>query len=161
MKIKVILRTSIVYKNGKSPLMLRFIHERTSKQLSLGVSIEPCYWDKDAEIVTADCPERAALQSRIDSTLAGYRKRIQRLKSSWASLPPLTGPRESVHRVPHLDLWESGYIFDTFAGKKTAGIQTDAPPSEAHPLPSGSPDTAFYSERRKSPCHIRPFAAHF
>ena len=61
--------------------MLRFIHERTSKQLSLGVSIEPCYWDKDAEMVTADCPERAALQSQIASTLAGYRKKIQRLEA--------------------------------------------------------------------------------
>lgn len=74
MKIKVIHRTSIVYKNGKSPLMLRFIHERTSKRLSLGISVEPHYWDKDAEMVTADCPDRAALQSQIDSTLATYRK---------------------------------------------------------------------------------------
>ena len=81
MKIKVILRTNIVYKNGKSPLMLRFIHERTSKQLSLGVSVASCYWDKEAEMVTADCPERAALQSRIDSALAGYRKKIQRLEA--------------------------------------------------------------------------------
>ncbi len=81
MKIKVILRTNIVYKNGKSPLMLRFIHERTSKQLSLGVSVAPCYWDKEAEMVTADCPERAALQSRIDSALTAYRKKIQRLEA--------------------------------------------------------------------------------
>lgn len=61
--------------------MLRFIHERTSKQLSLGVSVASCYWDKEAEMVTADCPERAALQSRIDSALAGYRKKIQRLEA--------------------------------------------------------------------------------
>jgi len=45
------------------------------------VSIEPCYWDKDAEMITADCPERASLQSRIDSTLAGYRKKMQRLEA--------------------------------------------------------------------------------
>ena len=61
--------------------MLRFIHERTSKQLSLGVSVAPCYWDKEAEMVTADCPERAALQSRIDSALTAYRKKIQRLEA--------------------------------------------------------------------------------
>ena len=54
--------------------MLRFIHERTSKRLSLGISVEPHDWDKDAEMITADCPDRAALQSRIDSTLATYRK---------------------------------------------------------------------------------------
>ena len=74
MKIKAIHRSSIVCKNGKSPLMLRFIHERTSKRLSLGISVEPHDWDKDAEMITADCPDRAALQSRIDSTLATYRK---------------------------------------------------------------------------------------
>ena len=74
MKIKAIHRSSIVCKNGKSPLMLRFIHERTSKRLSLGISVEPHDWDKDAEMITADCPDRAALQSRIDSTLETYRK---------------------------------------------------------------------------------------
>lgn len=61
--------------------MLRFIHERTSKQLSLGVSVEPCYWDKEVEMLTADCPERVTLQSQIDSALAGYRKKIQRLEA--------------------------------------------------------------------------------
>lgn len=34
-----------------------------------------------AEMITANCPERAALQSQIDSTLAGYRKKIQRLEA--------------------------------------------------------------------------------
>lgn len=61
--------------------MLRFIHERTSKLLSLGVSVEPCYWDKEVEMLTADCPERITLQSQIDSALAGYRKKIQRLEA--------------------------------------------------------------------------------
>ena len=61
--------------------MLRFIHERTSKQLSLGVSVEPCYWDKEVEMLTADCPKRVTLQSQIDSALAGYRKKIQRLEA--------------------------------------------------------------------------------
>ena len=61
--------------------MLRFIHERTSKQLSLGLSVEPRYWDKKAEMLTSDCPERAVLQSQIDGILAGYRKKIQRLEA--------------------------------------------------------------------------------
>ena len=81
MKIKVVLRTSKIYKNGQSPLMLRFTHDRTTKFVALGLSIEPHYWDKDTELVRPDCPERAALQSRIDSALAGYRKRIQRLEA--------------------------------------------------------------------------------
>ena len=81
MKIKVILRANKINKQGQSPLMLRFTHERTTKLVALGLSVEPRYWDKDAEIVLPTCPERAVLQSRIDSTLASYRKRIQRLEA--------------------------------------------------------------------------------
>ena len=81
MKIKTICRYEIVYKNGKSPLAVRFTHQRTHKTVSLGISVEPHYWDKDAEMITADCPERAILQSKIDSALAIYRKKIQRLEA--------------------------------------------------------------------------------
>lgn len=49
MKIKTVLRGSITYKNGKSPLMLRFIHERTSKLVTLGIAVEARYRDNDAE----------------------------------------------------------------------------------------------------------------
>ena len=61
--------------------MLRFTHDRTTKFVALGLSVEPHYWNKDAEMITADCPDRAALQSQIDSTLATYRKKIQRLEA--------------------------------------------------------------------------------
>lgn len=81
MKIKTVIRNSIVYKNGKSPLMLRFIHERTSKCISLGITVETIYWNSKAEMLTPDCPERATLQSRIESTLEGYRKKIKRLQA--------------------------------------------------------------------------------
>ncbi len=83
MKIKTICRYEIVYKNGKSPLAIRFTftHQRTHNTVSLGISLEPHYWDKNAEMITAICPERAALQSQIDNTLAGYRKRIQSLEA--------------------------------------------------------------------------------
>ena len=80
MKIKVVLRTSKIYKNGQSPLMLRFTHSRNTKLVALGLSVEPHYWNKDAEMLTSDCPERAILQSKIDSALAVYRKKINRLE---------------------------------------------------------------------------------
>ena len=81
MKIKIILKTDRVYKNGRSPLMLRFTHNRTSKLVTLGLSVAPCYWDKEAEMLTADCPNRATLQSKIDSTLTGFQKKIKRLEA--------------------------------------------------------------------------------
>ena len=81
MKIKIILKTDRAYKNGRSPLMLRFTHNRTSKLVALGLSVAPCYWDKEAEMLTADCPDRAALQSKIDGTLTGFQKKIKRLEA--------------------------------------------------------------------------------
>lgn len=81
MKIKVVLRTGRIYKNGQSPLMLRFTHERNTKLVALGLSVTPCHWDKDTEMLSPNCPERATLQSQIDSALAGYRKKIQRLEA--------------------------------------------------------------------------------
>ncbi len=61
--------------------MLRFTQNRTTKFVALGLSVEPHYWDKDVELVLPNCPEYVALQSQIDNTLAGYRKRIQRLEA--------------------------------------------------------------------------------
>ena len=81
MKIKIILRENRVSKDGKAPLALRFTHERTTKLVALGLSVEPHYWDRNAEMLTADCPERAALQTRIDSTMLEYQKRIKRLEA--------------------------------------------------------------------------------
>lgn len=61
--------------------MLRFTHDRTTKFVALGLSVEPHYWDKDAELVLPNCSERITLQSQIDSTLSVYRKRIQKLEA--------------------------------------------------------------------------------
>lgn len=74
MKIKVVLRTGRIYKNGQSPLMLRFTHERNTKLVALGLSVTPCHWDKDTEMLSPNCPERATLQSQIDSALADLSK---------------------------------------------------------------------------------------
>ena len=61
--------------------MLRFTHNRTSKLVALGLSVAPCYWDKEAEMLTTDCPDRATLQSKIDCTLTGFQKKIKRLEA--------------------------------------------------------------------------------
>ena len=61
--------------------MLRFTHDRTTKFVALGLSVEPHYWDKDTELVLPTCPERITLQSQMDLTLAGYHKKIQRLEA--------------------------------------------------------------------------------
>ena len=81
MKINVICRKDIIYKNGKSPLSLRFVHQRNSKHVSLGLSVRACYWDSNAQMLTSDCPERAMLQSKIDREIEAYNKKIKRLEA--------------------------------------------------------------------------------
>ena len=87
MKIKIILRTSIIYKNGKSPLMLRFILERTSKLRSLDLSVEPRYRVPDRPEHTilhelegcllSDCPKQPTIQYMLYS-LRYHKKSVQK-----------------------------------------------------------------------------------
>lgn len=81
MKIKIILRAQKKNKDGQSPLMLRFSHNRTTKMVSLGVSVEPCYWNQESEMLLPDCPNRAALQSLLDKQVSAYQKKMQRLEA--------------------------------------------------------------------------------
>jgi hypothetical protein len=81
MKIKIVCRTDKANKNGESPLFIRFTDHRASKFVSIGVSVEPCYWDMDAQMLTADCPERRAMQSKIDGAIDIYLKKIKRLEA--------------------------------------------------------------------------------
>lgn len=81
MKIKTICRKDILYKNGKSPLAIRFTHNRVNKFVSIGLSVEPHYWDFDTQMLTADCPDRRILQSQIDGILETYHKKIKHLEA--------------------------------------------------------------------------------
>ena len=81
MKIKVVCRKDKVSKEGLSPLFLRFTHERTTKYVGIGVFADARYWDSEAQMLTADCPERASLQSKIDNALETYKKKIRRLEA--------------------------------------------------------------------------------
>ncbi len=48
MKIRAIFHGEIIYKNGKSPLAIRFTHQRARKLVSLGFSVEPHCCNTDA-----------------------------------------------------------------------------------------------------------------
>ena len=67
MNIRVVQKGDIVYKNGCSPLFIRFTHERKSKFVSLGISLLPDHWDKQQQMIRQSCPESAILQQRIES----------------------------------------------------------------------------------------------
>jgi len=46
MNFKAVQKRETIYKNGHSPLFLRFTHEKKSKFLSLGVSVLSEHWEK-------------------------------------------------------------------------------------------------------------------
>jgi len=45
MNIRAIQKKNVIDKNGKSPLQLRFSHERKNKYVSFGISVLPEDWD--------------------------------------------------------------------------------------------------------------------
>ncbi len=81
MKIKVVCRKKIVYKNSTSPLFLRFTRQRQSKFISLGLSIRAEHWDDKNQMLAPECPKRKALQLHIDTQLTDYQKQIERLQA--------------------------------------------------------------------------------
>ena len=80
MKIKVIQRNDLKGKNGTCPLFIRFTHERKVKYVGLGLSILPEHWDGADQRVTDNCVGQREFQYLIDSKLAEYRKKLQRLE---------------------------------------------------------------------------------
>ena len=81
MKIKVVCRKDKTNRNGESPLFIRFTDQRTSKFVSIGLSVNACYWDFEAQMFTFDCPDRRTMQTKIDNEIDTYLKKIRRLEA--------------------------------------------------------------------------------
>ena len=81
MKIKVVCRKQTVYRNGKSPVALRFTDQRVSRFVSAGVAIEARYWDDERECPTENCPDCTNVKMSIDKILSDYRRKIARLEA--------------------------------------------------------------------------------
>ena len=56
--ISVVCYKSKVLKNNESPLMLRICKEGKRKYESIGISIDPKYWDSKANKPTSKCPNK-------------------------------------------------------------------------------------------------------
>lgn len=78
--IKVVLRKGKVYKNNTSPIFIRLTQENRVKFITTGVSINPLYWDSEKSLIKEECPQREALQAKVDSKLASIHKQIAKLE---------------------------------------------------------------------------------
>ena len=67
--------------NGESPIMVRVCKDRKTKYKSLGISINPIYWDFDKNRPKTNCPNRDYILKIIIDKEAELRKQILELKA--------------------------------------------------------------------------------
>lgn len=79
--ISVICNKFKVLKNGESPIMVRVAKDGKRSMKSLGVSVNPGYWDFSKNYPKKNCPNRALLMQLISKTLIEYQSKVMEVKS--------------------------------------------------------------------------------
>lgn len=79
--VNVICYKSKVLKNNESPLMVRVCKDRKRKYISLGISVNPAYWDFNRNAPKPQCPNKEYIDSLIAQKVQEYSAQIIELKS--------------------------------------------------------------------------------
>lgn len=79
--VNVLCYKSKVLRNGESPLMLCVTKDRKRRYQSLGISINPKYWDFNKNKPKIDCPNRELILKIILQKEIEFQKQILELKS--------------------------------------------------------------------------------
>lgn len=79
--VNVICYKSKVLKNNESPLMLRVCKDRKMKYQSLGISLNPAFWDFKTNKPAKNCPNRDYLEKLIAEKTKAYTDKILELKA--------------------------------------------------------------------------------
>ena len=74
--VNVLCYKSKVLKNGESPLMLCVSKDRKRKYQSLGISINPVFWDFEKNKPKINCPNREKIQQIILQQIKEYQEQI-------------------------------------------------------------------------------------
>ena len=74
--ISVVCYRHKVLANGESPLMLRISKDGKRSMKSLGVSVNPRYWDFTTNQPKRNCPNRTQIQQIIVQLISEYNARI-------------------------------------------------------------------------------------
>ncbi|WP_289060302.1 site-specific integrase [uncultured Alistipes sp.] len=74
--IEVVCYKSKVLSNNESPLMLRVTKDRKRKYLSIGISVNPAYWDFLKNKPRRNCPDRVQIERIISDKIKVYREQI-------------------------------------------------------------------------------------
>ena len=80
--VNVLCFKSKTLANGEHPLMICVSKDRKRKYLSLGVSVNPTYWDFEKNKPKRNCPNRELIQKLINEKVNEYSEQILDLKAS-------------------------------------------------------------------------------
>ena len=83
--ISVICNKFKILKNGESPIMVRVAKDGKRSMKSLGVSVNPIYWDFSKNTPKKNCPNRAMLMQLITQTLIEYQAKVIEVKAKGES----------------------------------------------------------------------------
>lgn len=79
--IEVICYKSKVLKNNEHPLMLRVTKDKKRKYLSLGISINPIYWDFNKNKPKRNCPNKEHILQVVSEKKKTFSDQIMELKA--------------------------------------------------------------------------------
>lgn len=74
--VEVVCYKSKVLANGESPLMLRVTKDRKRKYSSIGISVNPVYWDFEKNKPRRNCPDKTRIEQIIAEQIRKYREQI-------------------------------------------------------------------------------------
>ena len=79
--IEVVCYKSKVLANNESPLMLRITKDRKRKYSSIGLSLNPVYWDFEKNKPRRNCPNRLYIERLIADKIEAYRTKMIELQA--------------------------------------------------------------------------------
>ena len=79
--VNVLCYKSKTLSNGENPLMIRVCKDGTKKYKSLGISINPIYWDFEKSKPKNNCPNKELINKIIANKSKEFSEQIVKLKS--------------------------------------------------------------------------------
>lgn len=86
--VNVVLFKSKTLSDGSHPLMVRICKDNKKKYRSLGVSIQPQYWDFEKNTPKRNCPNKDFIKKLILDTETEYQNLVLEMRSKQKSFTP-------------------------------------------------------------------------
>ena len=97
--ITVICYKSKVLSNGESPLMLRVTKNRKRSMKSLGISLNPDYWNFDKNEPKPECPNKSKLEQLILKTKIESQQKLLSAKVNGENFTSETLVKKSARKI--------------------------------------------------------------